>query len=99
MSELFDFKNLFERIKKYTENETDLKPASFTILKEVFINGSMRRGEIPKLISLPERSARRELKKLLDKGLLKSDTPKSPVKPAFPVKVLEYFFPRLYPVN
>lgn len=99
MSELFDFKDLFERIKKYTENETDLKPASFIILKEVFINGKVKRGDIPKLISLPERSARRELKKLLDKGLLKSDTPKSPVKPAFPVKVLEYFFPKLYPVN
>jgi len=99
MSSIFDFKNLFIRIKKYIEDDTELKPASFTILKEVLINGKLRRGDIPKLTAMPERTARRELKKLLDRGLLKSDTPKSAIKPAFPVEVLEFYFPRLYPIN
>lgn len=99
MSNLFDFTNLFDRIRKYIENETDLKPASFTILKEALIYGKLRRGDIPKLTGMPERTARRELKKLLDKGLLKSDTPKSAVKPAFPAEILEFYFPRLYPIN
>jgi len=99
MSNLFDFANLFERIRKYIENESDLKSASFTILKEALINGKIRRGDIPKLTAMPERTARRELKKLLDRGLLKSETPKSAVKPAFPAEVLEFYFPRLYPLN
>lgn len=99
MSNLFDFKNLFERIRKFIENDIELKPVSFTILKEALINGKLRRGEISKLTSMSERTARRELKKLLEKGLIKSDTSKSPIKPAFPVKVLEFYFPRLYPQN
>lgn len=99
MSSLFDFKNLFARIKKYIEADTELKPASFTILKEVLLSGKLRRGDIPNLTVMPERTARRELKKLLDRGLLKSDTPKSAIKPAFPAEVLEFYFPRLYPIN
>lgn len=99
MCSLFDFKNLFGRMKKYVASDDNLKDECFNILKEAFINGKLKRGDIPQITGLPERTARRELNKLLDKGLLKSDTLKSPVKPGFPVFVLEYYFPKLYPIT
>ncbi|MBZ0204019.1 MAG: Fic family protein [Ignavibacteria bacterium] len=97
MASLFEFDNILKRIKKYVESNIDLKPESFLILKETFISGILKRGEVLALTGLPERTARRELRKLLDLGLLKSDTPKGPLKAGFPVYVLEYYFPRLYP--
>jgi hypothetical protein len=46
---------------------------------------------------LPERSARRALKALVDDGMLASKTEKGPVSLRFPVKALDTLFPRLYP--
>lgn len=97
MSSLFEFNKLFERIRSYVEVEGTLKPESFLILKETILNGSIKRGDIPALTAMTERTARRELRKLLDKGLLSSDTPKGVLKIAFPASILEYYFPKLYP--
>ncbi len=52
MSSLFYFKDLFERIKRFSEQEHDLKPESFLILKEAFINGKIKRGDVPKISGL-----------------------------------------------
>jgi hypothetical protein len=59
--------------------------------------GEFARGEAPRITNCQERTARNILKSLLDAGLLISDTEKGPVRLAFPVEVLEYYFPRLYP--
>lgn len=45
-----------------------------------------------------ERQARMVLAELVSKGLLVSDSPKSPVRLGFPIDVVERWFPKLYPV-
>ena len=97
MSSLFEFSKLFDRIKRYVESEGTLNSESFLILKETILKGTIKRGSIPEITGMPERTGRRELRKLLDKGLLNSDSPKGELKIAFPATVLEYYFPKLYP--
>lgn len=66
------------------------------LLQEALIRGEFDRGEAERITQLPERSARRVLKQLIDEGLLASDTPKRPVSLRFPSDTLETLFPRLY---
>jgi Fic family protein len=97
MGGLYDFENIYNRIKHFISIEGNIKNEAFYILKETFITGELKRGEALKITGLPERSARRILKDLQDRKLLVSNTPKSPVKMAFPVSAVQYYFPNLYP--
>lgn len=54
------------------------------------------RIEVAALTSKGETTARKILQKALNAGLLVSDTPKGPVRLAFPAKVLNHYFPGLY---
>jgi hypothetical protein len=49
------------------------------------------------ITGMPERSARNVLGQLLEKGLLVSESQKSPVQIGFPTSAVGYYFPRLYP--
>lgn len=97
MAGLYDFENIYKRIRNLIEVDGNMKEEAVYILKNVFITGELKRGEALKVTGLPERSARRILKNLLERKLLTSDTPKSAVKIAFPVSAVEYYFPKLYP--
>jgi DNA-binding IclR family transcriptional regulator len=57
----------------------------------------MPRGEIQNIIGMPERSARRVVRSLLEKEYLVSDSEKGPVMLGFPASLVGYYFPRLYP--
>jgi Fic family protein len=96
MASLYDFESAVSRIKKYTE-VTGLKPESFYILKEAFIMGKVKRGDVPKLTSMPERSARRVVSELAARDLIVSRSHKDPLRIAFPLDAAEYYFPRLFP--
>lgn len=61
------------------------------------IRGAFDRGEASRIAGLPERTARRVLRGLIDEGLLSSETEKGPVSLRFPAHALEALFPRLYP--
>ncbi|MCU0949955.1 MAG: Fic family protein [Burkholderiaceae bacterium] len=59
--------------------------------------GPVTRGEFKQLTGLTERTAQASLAQLLSEGLLRSDSPKGPVKLGLPLSALSYLFPRLYP--
>jgi hypothetical protein len=63
----------------------------------MFLHGEISRGEIPAIIGMPERSARRVTSSLLEKEYLISNTEKGPVMLGFPASMVGYYFPRLYP--
>jgi DNA-binding IclR family transcriptional regulator len=63
----------------------------------VSIAGALSRGEFVRMMGIPERTAQRTLKQLLDDGLLASDGPKAPVRLALPLDALGILFPGLYP--
>jgi Fic family protein len=97
MSGLFELEGLARRLRAYVERDPALKPQAARLLEEALIRGEFERGEIGRITGLPERTARRELGRLIDLGLLASETPKGKVSLRFPTHALEDLFPRLYP--
>ena len=97
MATLFDLDGLARRLRAYVEHEPSLKPQAARLLEEALIRGEFERGEIDRITGVPERTARRELGRLLELGLLGSETPKGKVSLRFPAHALEDLFPRLYP--
>ena len=100
MNQLLDLDGMKNRIAAYVERQVAfgwLRKNSGYLLEAALVHGELPRGEAPRILNMPERSARRVLKELLEKNLLISDTVKGPVRLAFPAKVAAYYFPRLYP--
>jgi Fic family protein len=61
------------------------------------MRGEIERGDVPRIMGLPERTARRVFNDVVAAGLLASETPKGPVSLRFPAETLETLFPRLFP--
>ena len=78
------------------ERSDTLKPEAVRLLEEALVRGEFERGRIARITGLPERSARRVLKDVVDAGLLASDTPKGAVSLRFPADTLDVLFPRLF---
>jgi Fic family protein len=100
MSSLLELDGIQQRIQGFVEFQAslgELKPEARYILTDVLLRGEVARGEAARITGMPERSARIVLGQLQDKGLLVSDTPKSPVRLGFPTMAVGYYFPRLYP--
>ena len=100
MNQLLDPDGMIKRIAAYVERQVAfgrLQKNSGYLLEAALFHGEFPRGQAPRILNMSERSARRVLKELLDKKLLVSDSPKGPVRLAFPAKVAAYYFPRLYP--
>jgi hypothetical protein len=96
MSGLFEIDALAKRLRTYVERSDALKPEAVRVLEQALIRGEFERGEIARITGLPERSARRVLKDVIDAGLLASDTPKGAVSLRFPADTLDVLFPRLF---
>ncbi|MSO35546.1 MAG: Fic family protein [Acidobacteria bacterium] len=96
MSGLFELEALSRRLRALARELLLPAEAEF-LLDTVMQRGEIDRGEVPRVTGLPERSARRVLNALVQKGLLASTTPKGAVSLRFPASSLEILFPRLFP--
>ena len=100
MSSLLDLDGMQKRIQAVVDRQVsfgEMKPEAAHLLRDVFLRGEIARGEIPSLVGMPERSARRVVGSLLAKGYLVSATGKGPVRLGFPASMVGYYLPRLYP--
>jgi Fic family protein len=100
MERLFEFETLGARIEQYVRLEAGLGetgPRVCLLLREALYKGEFPRGEAGRIAGSGERTGRTALAAAVDAGLLKSLTPKSPVRLALPAKVLGTYFPRLFP--
>jgi Fic family protein len=97
MTSLFELDVLSKRLRRLVEIDLDLRPEAGRLLEEALMRGEFDRGEAARITGQPERTARRILNDVANKGLLASDTPKGPVSLRFPASSLEVLFPRLYP--
>ena len=62
----------------------------------VFRSGELNRGQAAAASGYQERQGRKVLQRLLEAGLLVSDTPKGAVRVGFPSTLLDRYFPRLF---
>ncbi len=100
MESLLEAGELIRRIEIFIEEEVQAKrllKGSFPLIREALLAGEFERGKAVELTGYKERQARTVLKDLLEQGLLTSIQIKGPVRLGFPVKVVERWFPGLYP--
>lgn len=71
---------------------------SIQMLEAVLYRGEITRGEMSTILNVTDRHARRLVSTLTAKGILVSDSPKSPLKLAFPASLAGRFLPGLFPV-
>jgi Fic family protein len=74
-----------------------IRSEALHLIKEVFVFGAFARGQAARLTGLKERTARTLLSRLIDEGLLSSETPKGPVRLQFSTHLLPVWFPDLGP--
>jgi Fic family protein len=97
MSGAFEINALAGRLRDYAEGVREMRPEATRLLEEALLRGELARGDAARITGLKERTARTVLARLVDAGLLVSDTPKTPVSLRFPTRSLEILFPRLWP--
>jgi Fic family protein len=100
MTGLLEPSELLNRIGVYVSEEVAAKrmaKGSFELIREAVLGGEFERGRAPAITGYGERQARTVLSSLVEKGLLKSDGPKLPVRLGLPIDVVERWFPALYP--
>jgi Fic family protein len=99
MAKLLNLNSLLERVSDHINLEIQknhLPKGSYALLKEALITGSFERGQAAELTGYKERQARTVLSTLLNKGLLYSEHSRAKVRIAFPVSILDKWFPGLY---
>lgn len=102
MSSILEPKELLRRIEFYCEDEMRagrLPQGSFPVLREALLAGEVPRGRVPELTGYRERMARNVVAKLIELGLLVSDSHRAPLRLGFPIAAAERWFPRLYPLQ
>jgi Fic family protein len=88
------------RIRLWAEEEIrlgSLPPKSENILVAVLYRGELARGEAASVVNTGDRQARRIVSALLHHGLLVSESPRAPVRLAFPAKLASRWMPGLFP--
>ena len=101
MERLLDLDGLERRIEHYVHiaEPAIAKDAEkiFLLLREALHRGQFARGEAGRIVGAGERTGRDLLGRTLAAGLLTSASPKTPVSLALPAKVLDSYFPQLFP--
>lgn len=110
MSDMLRLDQLASRIKGYidlrarglapgTEGYGKLNEQSIGILHAVLLHGELPRGEAGEASGYAERKGSQLIKQLLEEGLLRSDSPKGPVRLGFPAHATAYLFPDMIPAR
>jgi Fic family protein len=97
MGRKLDFETFERRIRRFVDDDPDLKPEIADLLWDMALRGRVPRSELPRLLGISERSARNVSRTLLDRGLVQASTHRAPLRLAFPADAAEVYFPRLFP--
>ncbi len=100
MERLVQPNRLRERILLWVEEEVradDLPAKAGRVLEAVLFRGELPRGDVPALLGMGERQARRVVSSLLGRGVLVSKTPRAPLFLAFPAALAPRWMPGLFP--
>lgn len=100
MEALVQPNRLQTRILMWSEEEIrlgHLPPKSGNILEAVLYRGELPRGAAAAVVGTGDRQARRIVSTLLDKGVLKSESARAPLRLAFPAALASRWLPGLFP--
>jgi Fic family protein len=88
------------RVIRWAEEEMAagrLAARSDRLLEAVLLRGELERGDVERLLSVSERTARRTTSSLLEAGALVADSARTPLRLGFPVKAAHRWLPGLFP--
>ena len=94
-SAVFAFDRLESRYRSLVASVTDDKRAP-DVISAVLRHGALERGDVSLVTRTSDRTARNTLAELVRAGFLKSRSPKTPVRIAFPLDYRERLFPNLF---
>ncbi|MTI15756.1 Fic family protein [Rhodobacteraceae bacterium RKSG542] len=100
MEGLMKPEKLRERILLWAREEVQLKalpPKSDALLRAILFQGEVARAEVPDILGLSDRAARRVTSSLIEAGAIKSQSTRSPLNLAFPAKLAGRWMPGLFP--
>lgn len=100
MDGLMQPNRLRARIQLWAEEEVrvgQLPAKSTSILEAVLYRGELPRGDAGAVIGTGERQARRIVSALVEKGVLVSESPRAPLRLAFPAALASRWMPGLFP--
>ena len=100
MEQLVQPDRLRDRILLWAEEEIragTLPAKSGQVLTAVLFRGELPRGDVPALLGASERSARRVVSALLDRGVLSSKSTRAPLFITFPAALTARWMPGLFP--
>lgn len=91
---------LRSRIMLWAEEETRrgaLPARAGAVLEAILYRGELPRGEVPGLLGVADRQARRVVAALAIEGVVTSNTTRAPLRLAFPAKLAPRWMPGLFP--
>jgi hypothetical protein len=100
MEELVQPDRLRTRMLLWAEEESrlDALPAKAgVVLEAVLFRGELPRGDVASLLGSGERQGRRVVSTLVDRGVLTSESPRAPLRLAFPAALASRWMPGLFP--
>lgn len=100
MEDLVKPERLRGRILLWAEEEIRadaLPPKSDKILEPILYRGELPRAEVPELLGVSDRQARRISSALLKRDVLRAETTRAPLRLAFPAALAGRWMPGLFP--
>jgi hypothetical protein len=98
MLDLDDLKRRIDALIIYRATaDKDIRREAVLPLHHVFAAGPIARGEFIQMTGLGERTGRKLLSRLIQTGILVSDSHVGPVRIGLPLDALSFLFPGLYP--
>jgi Fic family protein len=100
MESLVQPDRLRTRVLLWAEEEIrlgELPAKSGAILEAILYRGELPRGEVDSVVGTGERQARRIVAALASRGVLVSDSPREPLRLAFPATLAARWLPGLFP--
>ena len=100
MEELVQPERLRTRILMWAEEEIrmgNIQPKSEKILEAILYRGELPRSEVPGIVNVGERQARRIVSGLVEQNVLVSASTRAPLRLVFPAKLASRWMPGLFP--
>jgi Fic family protein len=101
MTRLISPFKLLDRIESYlrftrVDLDDKLRDHLVRLLKALCLEGDLPRGAVPTILGLKGTASRVIIRRALDEGLVGSSSAKGPLRIAFPIKVVDSYFPQLF---
>lgn len=105
MGGVLELDGLVERVRAYGKARAagvitgvgkGFREESALLLENPVYRGAICRGDVPRLLRLEERTARRVARVLTDEGFISSPTTRAPLRLRIPAHAAPYLFPGLY---